>query len=88
MHRQEEILFEAMDYEGTPVVLSRTTWQAKVGNDEVGAHPEIRSYQQDVKVTFGSSALVFQSTRDERSYVFTDFRLDVMTLRVSISWWS
>jgi hypothetical protein len=70
MSLQEEVIFETMDYQGTPVVLSRTTWHAKAGNDEVGSHPEIRGYLRDVKGTVESPDLVFQSTRDERSCVF------------------
>jgi hypothetical protein len=70
MNVQPEFVFEATDYEGTPVVLSRATWHAKAGNDEPGAHPEIRNYLADVQTTIESPDLVFESTRDERSRIF------------------
>ena len=41
MSTQPEWVFEAADYEGTPIVLSRATWHAKAGNDEPGIHPEV-----------------------------------------------
>jgi hypothetical protein len=68
-------IFEITDYEGTPVVLSQTTWHAKAGNDESGSHPEIRDYLEEVRTTIASPDLVFQSTRDERSRIF--YRLSV-----------
>jgi hypothetical protein len=43
-----ELVFETTDYEGSPVMLSRATWQAKAGNEVSGTHPEIRSYLEDV----------------------------------------
>lgn len=58
------------DYSGTPVVLGRATWHAKAGNAEVGDHPEIRDYLEDVRATIESPTLVFQSRRDERSRIF------------------
>ena len=75
MGTQPEWVFEAADYEGTPIVLSRATWHAKAGNDEPGIHPEVRDYLEDVRVAVGSPDLVFQSSRDERSQIF--YRLDV-----------
>jgi hypothetical protein len=74
MSLSSEYVFETADYEGTPVVLSRVTWHAKAGNDELGTHPEIRGYLEDVKATIQSPALVFQSTRDERSRIFYHLR--------------
>jgi hypothetical protein len=68
-------IFETIDYEGTPIVLSQTTWHAKAGNDESGSHPEIRDYLKEVRTTIASPDLVFQSTRDERSRIF--YRLSV-----------
>jgi hypothetical protein len=70
MVAQLEWIFETVDYEGTPVMLSRATWHAKAGNDEPGTHPEIHDYQEDVQTAVGSPDLVFQSTRDERSRIF------------------
>ena len=67
---QPEWLFETTDYAGIPVVLSRSTWHAKAGNDEPGAHPEIHDYLGDVRAAIESPTLVFQSTRDERSRIF------------------
>ncbi|MGH8060287.1 MAG: hypothetical protein ACREOH_24125 [Candidatus Entotheonellia bacterium] len=64
-----QYLFETIDYEGTPVVLRRVTWQAKAGNDTLGIHPEVRDYRKDVKDAIASPDLVFQSTRDARSRV-------------------
>ena len=52
MSLQPEWVFEATDYEGTPVVLSRATWHAKAGNDTLGIHPEIRAYLEDHVVEF------------------------------------
>ena len=75
MSRQAALMFEVNDYEGVPVVLTRATWQAKAGNGELGSHPEIRSYLQDVKDTIESPHLVFQRTRDERSRIF--YRLHI-----------
>lgn len=65
-----EWIFETSDYEGTPVVLSRTTWHTKAGNDETGSHPEIRGYFADVQQAIETPDLVFQSTRDARSRIF------------------
>lgn len=74
MSGQPEWVFETTDYEGTSVVLSRATWQAKAGNYEPGTHPEIRGYLKEVQAAIESPDLVFQSTRDERSRIF--YRLD------------
>jgi hypothetical protein len=68
-----EWIFKAVDYEGTSVVLSRATWQAKAGNDEPGIHPEIRDYLEDIQGAIKAPDLVFQSSRDERSRVFYRF---------------
>ena len=65
-----EWIFETRDYEGTPVVLSRATWQAKAGNAQPGTHPEVLDYLEDIRVAVESPDLVFQSTRDERSRIF------------------
>jgi hypothetical protein len=70
MADQSTWVFETPDYEGTPVVLSQTTWHAKAGNDESGSHPEIREYLEEVRTTITSPDLGFQSTRDERSRIF------------------
>lgn len=70
MSPEADFVFEAIDYEGTPVVLSRATWQAKAGNEGMGGHPEIRSYLDEVKAAIASPDVVFQSTRDERSRIF------------------
>ena len=67
MSLQPAWVFEATDYEGTPVVLSRATWHAKAGNDTLGTHPEIRDYLEDVETAIASPDLVFQSTRDART---------------------
>jgi hypothetical protein len=74
MSLSSEYVFETVDYEGTPVVLSRVTWHAKAGNDELGTHPEIRGYLEDPKATIQSPDLVFQSTRDECSWIFYRLR--------------
>ena len=74
MSVRPEFVFETADYEGTPVVLSRTTWSAKAGNDEPGTHPEIHSYLEDVQAAIESPGLVFHSTRDERSRFFYRLR--------------
>ena len=68
-------MFEAIDYEGTPIVLSRATWQAKAGDEEMGSHPELSGYLDDVKAAIESPDLVFQSTRDERSRIFYRLRV-------------
>lgn len=68
-------VFETADYEGTPVVLSQATWHAKAGNDELGSHPEIKDYLEEVRTTIAAPDLVFQSTRDVRSHIF--YRLGV-----------
>ena len=70
MSFQSECVFETTDYQGTPVVFSRATWQAKVGNDGPGTHPEIGDYLEDVQAVIESPDRVFQSTRDERSRIF------------------
>jgi hypothetical protein len=74
MVARPEWVFETSDYEGTPVVLSQATWQAKAGNDDPGIHPEVRDYLEDTRLAIESPDLVFQSTRDERSRIF--YRLD------------
>ena len=74
MSLSSEYVFETADYEGMPVVLSRVTWHTKAGNGEAGTHPEIRGYLEDAKATIQSPALVFQSTRDERSRIFYRLR--------------
>jgi hypothetical protein len=63
-------IFETKDYEGTDVVLSKATWHAKAGNDEMGSHPEISDYLVDIQKTIESPDLVYQSTRDIRSRMF------------------
>ena len=73
--KRPEMVFEALDYEGTPVILSQTTWRVKAGNDEPGEHPEVRDYLEEIRLTIRKPDLVFQSPRDERSRVF--YRLDV-----------
>ena len=75
MSLQPEWVFEATDYEGTPVVLSRATWHAKAGNDTLGTHPEIRGYLEDVEAVMASPDLVFQSTRDARTRLFYRLRV-------------
>lgn len=70
-----EFVFETTDYEGTPVMLSRVTWQTKVGNDEPGTHPEIQGYLEDVRAAIESPDLVFRSIRDERSSIFYRLRV-------------
>jgi hypothetical protein len=40
MRTEADFVFEAIDYEGMPVVLSRATWQVKAGDSEMGSHPE------------------------------------------------
>jgi hypothetical protein len=74
MSPEAESVFEAIDYEGTPIGLSRATWQAKAGDGEMGSHPEISGYLDDVKAAIESPDLVFQSTRDERSRIFYRLR--------------
>jgi len=74
MAEESAWVFATTDYEGTPVVLSQTTWHAKAGNDKSGSHPEIRDYLEEVRTTIASPDLVFQSTRDERSRVFYRLR--------------
>ena len=63
-------VFETTDYEGAPVVLSKETWEAKAGNGNLGIHPEIRDYLEEVREAIEAPDLVFQSTRDERSRIF------------------
>jgi hypothetical protein len=75
MNIEGEIVFEVLDYEGVPVILSRETWQAKAGNGGTGSHPEIGAYLEDVRAAIGLPDLVFQSTRDERSRLL--YRLGV-----------
>ena len=75
MSLQPEWVFEATDYAGTPVVLSRETWHAKAGNDTLGTHPEIRDYLEDVEAAIASPDLVFQSTRDARTRLFYRLRV-------------
>jgi hypothetical protein len=38
MRAEGDVVFEVLDYEGMPVILSRETWQAKAGDGEVGSH--------------------------------------------------
>jgi hypothetical protein len=75
MSLDADFVFEAIDYEGTPVVLSRATWQAKAGGEQLGNHPEVRSYLDEVKAAIEFPDLVFQSTRDERSRIFYRLRV-------------
>ena len=67
---EADLVFETIDYNNTPVVLSQATWQAKAGNDEPGEHPEVRDYLGDAQLTIEQPDLVFQGTRDERSRRF------------------
>jgi len=67
---EADLVFETIDYNNTPVVLSQATWQAKAGNDEPGEHPEVRDYLGDAQLTIEQPDLVFQGTRDERSRLF------------------
>jgi len=66
----EEYIFETTDYEGTPVVLSRSTWRTKAGNDIKGTHPEIQDYLENIKNVIKSPDIVFKSTHDDRSCIF------------------
>jgi hypothetical protein len=75
MSLQPEWVFEAADYEGTPVVLSHATWHAKAGNETLGTHPEIGGYLEDVEAAIASPDLVFQSTRDARTRLFYRLRV-------------
>ena len=61
--------FVTTDYEGTTVVLSTSTWRAKAGDGELGAHPEVSDYVNDVRRAIESPDLVFQSHRDPRSRI-------------------
>ena len=67
---EADLVFETIDYNDTPVVLSQATWQAKAGNDRPGEHPEVRDYLRDAQLTIEQPDLVFQGTRDERSRLF------------------
>ena len=80
---QSEGVFETTHYVGIPVVLNRSTWQAKAGHDELGTHPEIRDCLADVQATIESPTLVFQSTRDERSRIFYRLGADDVSSLVS-----
>ncbi|NCO36978.1 MAG: hypothetical protein GW893_24360 [Armatimonadetes bacterium] len=64
-------VFQTTDHEGTPVILSRATWETKAGNGGIGDHPEpeIRDYLREVRGVVERPDLVFQSTRDPRSRV-------------------
>ncbi|MCD6334693.1 MAG: hypothetical protein J7M27_05105 [Candidatus Latescibacteria bacterium] len=73
--KPRDVVFKTQDYEGTPVILSRTTWRVKAGNDEPGEHPEVRDYLDDIHLAIEKPDSVFQSPRDERSRVF--YRLNV-----------
>ena len=59
MRAEGDVVFEVLNYEGVPVILSRETWQAKAGDGEIGSHPEISGYLDDVKAAIGSPDLVF-----------------------------
>ncbi|MGE0084896.1 MAG: hypothetical protein AB7S75_10770 [Desulfococcaceae bacterium] len=64
-------MFEVRDYQGYPVVLSKTTWYTKAGNEtKKGTHPEIIDYFEDIKLAIESPDIVFQSSRDDRSRIF------------------
>ncbi len=64
-------IFETTDYQGHPVVLSKTTWHTKAGDETTeGTHPEIRDYLEDIRHTIESPDIVFQSNTDERSRIF------------------
>ncbi len=65
-----ELVFETVDYNSTPVVLSRATWRAKAGNDEPGEHPEVRDCLEEARLAIEQPDVVFQSTRDRRSRLF------------------
>ena len=67
---ESDLVFETVDYNNTPVVLSRATWQAKAGNAEPGEHPEVRGYLEATQLTIEQPDFVFQSTRDKRSRLF------------------
>ena len=76
MRAEGDVVFEVLDHEGVRVILSRETWQAKAGDGEIGSHPEISGYLDDVKAAIGSPDFVFQSTRDERSRIFYRLRVE------------
>ena len=73
--KPHDVVFKTQDYEGTPVILSQATWRVKAGNDDPGEHPEVRDYLDEIPLMIGKPDLVFQSPRDERSWVF--YRLGV-----------
>lgn len=72
---EEDVIFETLDYNNTPVVLSRATWRAKAGNGETGSHPEVRDYLEDARTAIEKPEYVFQSAHDRRSCQF--YRLSV-----------
>jgi hypothetical protein len=38
MRAEGDVVFEVLNHEGVPVILSRETWQAKDGDGEIGSH--------------------------------------------------
>ena len=63
-------IFQVKDYSSIKVNLGRLTWETKAGNGNIGSHPEIKDYLDDIKKIIQLPDLVFESTKDNRSKIF------------------
>ena len=68
--KKSQWVFQVKDFDSIKVSLSRLTWETKAGNGNIGSHPEIKDYLDDIKNTVQSPDLVFESTKDKRSKIF------------------
>lgn len=60
------MLFKVSDYQNTPVIFSKDTWQHKL-LDPIFGHPEIKPFLSQIKSTIRNPENVYQSIRDTRS---------------------
>ena len=75
MDERSEITFEARDYAGTPVALTRRVWEDKILSPAPTGHPEIAPYLDDVRLAISQPDVVFLSTRRQDTLLF--YRLGV-----------
>jgi hypothetical protein len=68
--KKDKWIFQVKDFNAIRVNLSRLTWETKAGNGNIGSHPEIRNYLDDIKELIRFPDLVFESTKDKRSKIF------------------
>jgi len=63
-------IFKVHDYNSVRVSLSRLTWETKAGNGNIGSHPEIKDYLDEIKNMVQYPDIVFESIKGKRFKIF------------------